>query len=137
MQGQAEWFERAITLSKEISQLIEQRSKAYSAAIKTTPVYSDMPKGSDTSSALQNSIDRICELDDAINALIDKLYTSKREILTCIMAVHDPLDKLCMTKRYTSLKSWGKIANEMGISKASAVFRAERGINCTIFSITS
>jgi hypothetical protein len=63
-----EWFSRAWKLDKEINRLIEKRSRIYAAALRITPTYSDMPKCQCSTDAIQDTIDRICEIDISIHA---------------------------------------------------------------------
>lgn len=132
-----EWFSRAWKLDKEINRLIEKRSKIYSAALRTTPTYSDMPKCYNQTSAIQDAIDRICEIDETINQLIDRLYAVKQEILSAIRTVENTTDRLCMVKRFVEMKSLGEIAQEVGKSRNAIPFYIKRGIKSTTYCISA
>jgi hypothetical protein len=137
LQRKAEWFNRAITLNKEINILIEKRSHIYSAAMKTTPTYSDMPKAPNTSSSLQNAIDKICEIDDAINEMIDLMYLARCEITDAIGSIECNTDRICMKLRFVDLKSWGEIESITGIKRNSIPYHVARGINSTKYCISA
>jgi len=131
------WYMRAIKLNKEINLLIEKRSRIYASALRVTPTYSDMPKCYNQTSAIQDAIDRICEIDETINQSIDRLYAVKQEILSAINTVDNPMDRLCMVKRFVEMKSLGEIAQEVGKSRNSIPFYIKRGVNNTIYCTTS
>lgn len=132
-----EWFSRAIYLNDEINLLIEKRCRIYSAALKTTPTYSDMPKAPNASSALQNAMDRICEIDDEINQKIDELCKAKCEIMNAIRCVDDKTDRACMKMRFIDMKSLGEISTQIGTLRNSIPFHLARGIKSTKYCIVT
>ena len=132
-----EWFSRAWKLDKEINQLIEKRSKLYSAALRTTPTYSDMPRGKGTSDKVQNAIEQICLLDEEINRKIDELYNVKQEIMFAIATVENPIDRRCMYLRFVEFKSWQEISDKLRISRRSVSYKVSRGIKNTKCGIAS
>lgn len=132
-----EWFSRAWKLDKEINRLIEKRSKLYSAALRTTPTYSDMPRGKGTSDKVQNAIEQICLLDEEINRKIDELYNVKQEIMFAIAAVENPIDRRCMYLRFVEFKSWQEISDKLRISRRSVSYNVSRGIKNTKCGIAS
>jgi predicted DNA-binding protein YlxM (UPF0122 family) len=130
-----EWFSRAWKLDKEINRLIEKRSRIYAAALRITPTYSDMPKCQCSTDAIQDTIDRICEIDEKINQRIDRLHTVKSEIIDAIRTVENTTDRLCMVKRFVEMKSLGEIAREVGKSRNAIPFYIKRGIKSTTYCI--
>lgn len=132
-----EWFSRAWKLDKEINRLIEKRSRIYAAALRITPTYSDMPKCQCSTDAIQDTIDRICEIDEKINQRIDRLYAVKQEILSAINTVENTTDRLCMVKRFVEMKSLGEIAREVGKSRNAIPFYIKRGIKNATYCISA
>lgn len=132
-----DWYTRAIRLNNEINLLIEKRSRIYAAALRVTPTYSDMPKCQCSTDAIQDTIDRICEIDEKINQRIDRLHTVKKEIIDAIRTVENTTDRLCMVKRFIEMKSWRDISNELNIPRRSVAYYVARGINNTRYCTTS
>ncbi len=67
-----------------------------------------------------NIVAKIIELEDAINADIEKMLSLKLEIRTVINAVQDNEEKLLLKLRYLNFMSWEDICDEINVSMRTA-----------------
>ena len=67
-----------------------------------------------------NIVAKIIELENAINADIEKMLSLKLEIRTVINAVQDNEEKLLLKHRYLNFMSWDNICEEMSVSMRTA-----------------
>lgn len=67
-----------------------------------------------------NIVAKVIELENAINADIERMLSLKLEIRTVINAVNDNDEKLLLKHRYLNFLSWEDVCEEMGISLRTA-----------------
>ena len=65
-------------------------------------------------------VDKIINLENAINADIEKILSLKLEIRTVINEVQDNEERLLLKHRYLNFMSWDDICEEMNISMRTA-----------------
>ena len=65
---------------------------------------------------MQNTIAKILEEEENLNARIDRLVDAKREIREVIDCVEDVTLRLILEKRHLLFQSWEEIAIDMGIT---------------------
>ena len=63
-----------------------------------------------------NTMSKIIELEEKINADIDELVDLKRDAMNCIEKLNKDVEKLVLYKRYFNNKSFEQISVEMGYS---------------------
>ena len=63
-----------------------------------------------------NTMSKIIELEEKINADIDELVDLKRDAMNCIEKLNNDVEKLVLYKRYFNNKSFEQISVEMGYS---------------------
>ena len=63
-----------------------------------------------------NTMSKIIELEEKINADIDELVDLKRDAMDCIEKLNNDVEKLVLYKRYFNNKSFEQISVEMGYS---------------------
>lgn len=63
---------------------------------------------------------KIIELENAINADIEKMLSLKLEIRTVINAVQDNEERLLLMCRYLNFMSWEDVCDEMNVSMRTA-----------------
>ena len=63
---------------------------------------------------------KIIDLEDAINADIEKMLSLKLEIRTVINAVKDNEERLLLMCRYLNFMSWDDVCEEMNVSMRTA-----------------
>lgn len=67
-----------------------------------------------------NIVAKIIELENAINADIEKMLSLKLEIRTVINAVQDNEERLLLMCRYLNFMSWDDVCDEMNVSMRTA-----------------
>ena len=72
-----DYIEQYESINCHINHLIDERSRWFAMATKTSPTLSDMPKGGEQPNKIQTAIDNIAEIDEEINQCIDKLVKIK------------------------------------------------------------
>jgi hypothetical protein len=65
---------------------------------------------------MEDIIVKIVDLENEINQDIDELVDLKREIVTIIKKIENPVYQTLLELRYLGFKSWEQIAVEMGYS---------------------
>lgn len=97
-QEKKQYLNRYQITNKQIDQKCAELAEWRSKATKITPTMSDMPKGNGSENRLESAVEKIMEIEEGINADIDKLLEIHREILQAIEAVNDP--DLCLVLKY-------------------------------------
>jgi len=110
-----EYLSQAHHIDCRINAKISQVSSLHDLATKASVTLTDMP-GSPTRNThqMENVIVKILDLEEQINADIDRLVDLKAEISKVINAVDDPDLRTLLELRYLSFKTWEAIAYEMG-----------------------
>jgi predicted nucleic acid-binding Zn-ribbon protein len=87
-----EFLSRYKEIDDEINRFCEESSVWRARVTKITPTYSCLPKGSRQDDKLQSEIEKIMEMEEEINAEIDRLLDAKQAIIKSIrkkMALFD------------------------------------------------
>ena len=138
-----EYLSQAYRLDQRIDAKIEQVMSLRNLAAKATSTLSDaMPSGTRNIHRMEDIIMRIIDLENEINADIDRLVALKREIVSTIKSVPNLEYQILLELRYLCFKPWEQIAVEMGYG-IDNVFRLhqkalkdlEVGEKCTVKSI--
>lgn len=110
-----EYLSQAHHIDCRINAKISQVSSLHDLATKASVTLTDMP-GSPTKNThqMENVIVKILDLEEQINADIDRLVDLKAEISRVINAVDDMDLRTLLELRYLSFKTWEAIAYEMG-----------------------
>ena len=111
-----EYLGQAYSIDKQINAKIEQVISLKELTLKASSALSDMPKGSRNVHSKENIIAKMMDLENEINADIDRLVTLKKEILMIIKSIDRAEYQTLLEMRYLCFKSWEKIAVEMGYS---------------------
>lgn len=112
-----EYLGQAYRLDQRINSKLEQVMSLRELTTKATATMSDMPGGgSHNVYKMQDIIGKIVDLENEINADIDKLVDLKREMVAIIKAVKNPEFQTLLELRYLCFKTWEQIAVEMGYS---------------------
>ena len=99
---------------KEIDRKIEEYERLYSWIMKTTPTFSDMPKGKGNGDKLPGGIERLIETNEQLNADIDRYIGQRRKIASSIEALSDVTLRTVMAMYYLNGKTWEDVANSLG-----------------------
>ncbi|QGT99521.1 hypothetical protein SYNTR_0928 [Candidatus Syntrophocurvum alkaliphilum] len=119
-----EYLSQGIWLDQIIDSKLEQLESLKSLATKVTATFTHtkVSGGNDVRSPAENAIVKVIDLENEINADIDRLVDLKREILETINKVNDLNYRLLLEMRYISGKSWEEISADLGYER-SWVFR--------------
>lgn len=114
-----EYLSQAFHIDQRIDSKLAQVMRLRESATKCTQTISDMPRASSPNlQTLESTVCKIVDLENEINADIDKLVDLKAEARRVINAVADPDQQLILELRYLCYKPWSDIAAEMNYSEA-------------------
>jgi Sigma-70, region 4. len=108
-----EWLKRYGDLDKEINSLLREQESWRALMMRVTPMYSMSAKGSSDPHSKENIIARVAELEDQINAAIDKRLDVRAEINAAIEQVQSDRQRTLLRMRYIEGKKWDDIAEYM------------------------
>ena len=112
-----EYLSQAYRIDQRINSKLEQAVSLRELAKKATATLSNIPhKPNKNTRTLENIIVKIIDLENEINQDIDELVDLKREIVTIIKQIENPVYQTLLELRYLGYKSWEQIAVEMGYS---------------------
>ena len=112
-----EYLGQAYRLDQRINSKLEQVLSLRELTTKATATMSDMPGGGSRNVyKMQDIIGKIVDLENEINADIDKLVDLKREMVAAIKAVENPEYQTLLELRYLCFKTWEQIAVDMKYS---------------------
>ena len=113
-----EYFEQAYRLNEEIDCKIAQLAVLNALATKTTSALSGMPHAAgQEGSKLEDTIVKIVDLQEEINAEIDRLVDLKGGIGQMIALVEDKDQRLILELRYLCMATWSEIAAKCNLSE--------------------
>ncbi len=111
------YLKRYITLDREIDRKLKEVDCWRAKLSRLTPVYSSQPKGGGTIySRTEEIIIKIADMEEAINADIDKLIDLKQKIERVIESVPDDKERLLLKYRYLDGRTFEEIAVQMHYS---------------------
>lgn len=131
-----EYLGQAYRIDQRINSKLEQISSLRNLAIKATSTLSDIPpSGSRNVHRMEDVIVKIIDMENEINADIDRLVDLKKDVASLIKSVSSPEQQTLLELRYLCFKSWEEIAVEMGYT-IQHIYRirdkALKGINLEI-----
>lgn len=110
-----EYLGQAYRIDQRINSKLEQLSSLRNLATKATSTLSDAPpSGTRNVHRMEDVIVKIVDMENEINADIDKLVDLKQEIMRIINAVENPEFHTLLELRYLCFKTWEEISVEMG-----------------------
>ena len=129
-----EYLGQAYRLDQRINSKLEQVLSLRELTTKATATMSDMPGGGSRNVyKMQDIIGKIVDLENEINADIDRLVDLKREMVAVIKAVENPEYQTLLELRYLCFKTWEQIAVYMGYESRYLHKLHQRALNaCTI-----
>ena len=111
------YLKRYITLDREIDRKLKEVGRLRSKLTRVTEVYSTEPRGGGTIyGKTEEILAKIVDLENEIDADIDRLVAIRDGIKTIIEAVEDDRERLLLQYRYLDGKTFEKIAVEMHYS---------------------
>ena len=116
-QNKIKYLKRYINLDREIERKLEEVARLRSKLTRVTEVYSTEPRGGGTIyGKTEEILAKIVDLENEIDADIDRLVAIRDGIKTIIEAVEDDRERLLLQYRYLDGKTFEKIAVEMNYS---------------------
>ncbi len=101
-------------LEGRVNSLCDELAKWRSLAERITPVLSDMPKGSG-GDRLPRTVEKIIELEQELDAQIDQMIDTRREIEKAVAAVDDQRLRDVLEQHYIRGLTWEDVAQIMKI----------------------
>lgn len=108
-----EYLSRYLEISREIDELCIELYEWRGKAVKITTVISSMPRANSFGSRMQDSVERITEIEDKISSRIEGLIAAREEIIRAIEQVNDSTLRLLLKYHYIQGFTWEKIADRM------------------------
>ena len=111
-----EYLSQALWLDQMIDSKLEQLATLKSLAMKVTSSFSKekICGGNIEKSKMESTIVKVIDLENEINADIDRLVDFKKDIQDTINKMDDINQQLLLELRYLSGKGWDEIAASMG-----------------------
>lgn len=101
-------------LDQQIQSKLNEIERLNSLATNMNSVISDMPKArGNSTSRLEDTVVKIVEYENEIQADLDQLFTLKREINETIGRLSDVEYRLVLQKRYLELCTWEEISADI------------------------
>ena len=109
-----EYLQQVHKMDRQIDSKIEMLTELNALATKCTAILTGMPYNpSGSKSQMADTIDKIVDLQDEINADICRMVEVKAEVIRVIGCVQDVNCRILLEKRYLSYKTWERIAADM------------------------
>jgi hypothetical protein len=116
-QDKIKYLKRYINLDREIDRKLEAVSLLRSKLTRIIQVYSTEPRGGGTIyGKTEGILAKIVDLENEIDADIDRLMTVRDSIRMVIESVEEDRERLLLQYRYLDGKTFEKIAVEMNYS---------------------
>lgn len=111
-----EYLSQAIWLDQMIDSKLEQLTTLKSLAMKVTSSFTKekICGGNIEKSMMESTIVKVMDLENEINADIDRLIDLKKKIQDTINKMEDLNQQLLLELRYLNRKGWDEIALTMG-----------------------
>lgn len=110
-----EYLGQAYLIDQRINAKLEQAVSLRQLAAKATSTLTDTPhSASPNLRSMENTIGKMVDLENEINADIGALVDLKLEIVSAIKGVENPEYRTLLELRYLCFKPWEQIALEMG-----------------------
>lgn len=109
-----EYLNQAYRIDQRVNSKLHQVESLRDLATRATSTLGTEPvSGTRNVHRLEDTIDKIIDLENDINSDIDRLVDLKRDVMVTIGKVQDPNCQMLLELRYLSFKSWDEIADEM------------------------
>ncbi|MBO7275258.1 MAG: hypothetical protein J6V15_02675 [Clostridia bacterium] len=106
-----EYLRRYMRINREIDRLLAEKERWKDLALKVTPTYSDMPKGSHSGAdRVQNAIEKIDEIERMIDEKIDTLVDLRKEIEVILAQIRSERTRTILERRYIDGQTIEQIA---------------------------
>lgn len=128
-----EYLSQAFYLDQRINSKLELLANMKEMATRTTRVMQDdIVKQSRNDHAFENTIVKIVDMQNEINADIDRLVDKKQEIMRTIYAVANPEYQVLLESRYICYQNWEDIAEQMHCTVSNVYKMHVKALNSVI-----
>lgn len=115
-----EYLNRAYRMEQQVESKLQQIAALRSMAQSLTSCIGPEPVSHTRNvTSMQDTVNKIIEEEEALNADIDRLVDIKREIADTISKVSNVTYRLILEKRHLCFQMWEQIAYEMNYSARS------------------
>ena len=112
-----EYLSQAYRIDQRINSKLEQVMSLRTLLGKATGTLTGAPKAATPNPhSMEDTICKMVDMENEINADIDMLVDLKTEIMTCIKQVGNPEYQTLLELRYLCFKNWEDISTEMDYS---------------------
>jgi len=112
-----EFMSQALYIDQRINCKIEQVMVLRELAGKATATLSDVKvSGTRNVHRMEDAIVKMMDLEDEINADVDRLVELKREIVSVVNRIENPAYQTLLALRYLCFKTWDEMSDEMNYS---------------------
>lgn len=115
-QEKIQYLRRYQAIERRVDRSLEERERWRARAEKITPVHTGMPGGGEVEDGMQQAVEKICEIEAQLDADIDLLIQTKKEIVRAIGTVEEPRYREVLERRYLDGDTWEQIAVDMHYS---------------------
>ena len=116
-----EYLSQAYRLDRRIDSKLEQLSALRETTTKATAVMNDVVVSRTRNmQSLQETIEKIVDMERELNTDIDTLVDLKREMTGFIKQVKSPQHQLILEMRYLTYKNWKDIAEALELDERYA-----------------
>ena len=130
-----EYLNKAYILNERINTKIRQLDELNDMATHITATIDDMPKAPcGDKSKFENTVIKIIEMQEKINAQIDELVDIKAELMAVIARVPDITEREVLEKRYINMDTWSEMSDSMYIG-LRRLYQIHGNALCTIEGI--
>lgn len=113
-----DYLNQAYRLDQRITSKLEQVSALRSLTQKVTASYEgEVVSHTRNVTSLEDTILRLMEAENELNAAIDTLVDLKRDVYATIQKVEKPEYQFLLEMRYLCFKSWVEIADQMHLEE--------------------
>ena len=105
-----QWLGRGRWIEREILSLMKTRDETRDRLTHITQNY-DSDGAQSTKDP--HKFDALIEMEDKLDAAIDKLYQTKNEILSVIDQLEDGRERIALRAYYIDMKTWEEVAVEL------------------------
>lgn len=113
-----EFFQQIVNIDRQINVKCEHLERLKSLATKVTSVMraDAVSSNGSVSRSMENSVDKILELRDEINADVDRLVDMKKQAYNIIRQIPNEKRRRCLEEKYLNGKTYESIADALEMS---------------------
>ena len=113
-----EYLSQAYRIDQRINSKLEQVMSLRALLGKATGTLTGAPKAATPNPhSMEDTICKMVDMENEINADIDTLVDLKAEIMACIKQVENPEFQTLLELRYFCFKQWEEIADQLGYTQ--------------------